>query len=65
MDYFFAGLEKEYDVVVSKEMGKELHDKYSSVFSGIWYFKGTFSIQVKSGVKPYQAHQGICIARNI
>ena len=33
---------------------QEIHNKFKVVFTVIGCFKGTYSLQVKEGVKPYQ-----------
>ena len=42
-------------MAASTKPPQEWHSKYSDVFSGIGCFKGTFFLQVKEGMKPYQA----------
>ena len=54
--YFIAGPRKEVDIAVSAKITKEMHTDNNNGFAGIEYFKGTFSLQVREGVKPYQAH---------
>ena len=34
------------------------HQEFVDVFSGIWYFKSTFSLQVKNDRKPPKDYQG-------
>ena len=36
-------------------MMQKIHTRFSNVFNGIGYFKGTFSLQLKPDGKPYQA----------
>ena len=55
MDYLLAGQEIEIYTVASAKITKELHDTYSDVFSSIGWLKGTLSLHVKEGTKPYQA----------
>ena len=43
------------DKRASTEITQRLHREFKYVFSGIGYFNGTFSLQVKSDSKPYQA----------
>ena len=47
--------------VASVETTFKIQNEYSYVFTGIGCFKGTFSLQVKDAVKPYQAPPN-CIA---
>ena len=49
-----ARTDKEADMVARSNPTQELHSKYTNVFSGIGCFKGTISLQVKEGEKPYQ-----------
>ena len=48
----------EADMVASAKTTHELHNTHSYVFTGISCFKGTFSLQVKEGKKPYQPSPG-------
>ena len=52
MEYFIACPDKRANMVSSAETKQEFYNKYNVVFSG---FEGTFSLQVKEGMKPYQA----------
>ena len=54
-EYFIAGPNKEADMMASAKITKELHKKYNEVFTEIGCFEGTFSLEVKEGMKPYQA----------
>ena len=40
--------------MASAETTLKIHDEYSYVFTGIWSFKGTFSLHVNDNAKPYQ-----------
>ena len=40
------------EIVVEKN--QKIHDTFGDVFNGIGCFKGTFSLQLKPGSKPYQ-----------
>ena len=55
MDCFLAVTDKKPNMGASTKTTQKLYHKYSDVFSYIWCFKGTFSFQVKEGMKPYQA----------
>ena len=55
MDYFTVGPGREADIGESARITQEIFDTFDTVFSGIGYFRGTFSLQVNKGVKPYQA----------
>ena len=35
-------------------MTQKIHNTFSDIFKGVGYFKGTFSLQLKSDSKPYQ-----------
>ena len=35
-------------------MTQRIHETFGNVFNGIGWFKGTFSLQLKPGSKPYQ-----------
>ena len=61
MDYLIAGMEREITMASSINIAKELHDTNSDVCSGIGYFKGTFSLHVKEGIKPFQTLP-MCVA---
>ena len=43
------------DTAASAKIIKALHKELYDVFSGIGCFRGTFSLYVKKGMKPYQA----------
>ena len=54
IDYFFTGPGTEANRVASAETTLNMHDNFSDIFPWIGCFKGTFTIQVKDDVKPYQ-----------
>ena len=64
IDYFIAGQDKKANMATSAKATWELHNKHSDVFTGTWCIKGTFSLQVKEGAKPYQA-QPRCMAYSL
>ena len=53
-DYFVAGLEREVDMKDSAALTKAMHKDFDGLFSGIWFSKGTFSLQVKDVAKSHQ-----------
>ena len=55
IDYSIAGVETEANRVAITKITQTMHNGYSDVFTGIGYFKCTFSLQVKDDVKPCQA----------
>ena len=49
--------------LTNEQAKQELHSKYSDVFLGIVCFKVTFFLQLKEGVKPFQAaHRSVAYA---
>ena len=54
IDYFIAGPGRKADKVTSAKSALKIHNEYSNVFTGNRCSKGTFSLQVKDDVKPYQ-----------
>ena len=42
-------------MVASEKITQELYNEYSDAFTGIGCFKVTFLLQVKEGIKQYQA----------
>ena len=54
INYFIADLDMEADRAASAETTQTIHNEYSDVSTGIFCFKGIFSLQVKDDVKPYQ-----------
>ena len=53
--YFIADLRREADMTEITKITQEIFNTFNDVFSGIGCFKGTFSLQVKDGMKPYWA----------
>ena len=53
IDYYLSVPENEADMKASSTMTQLIHNRFKSVFTGISCFKGTFSSQVKDGIKPY------------
>ena len=54
IDYFIADLEMEADRATGVITTRIIHNDYSDIFTGIWYLRGIFSLQIKDDVKPYQ-----------
>ena len=54
IDYFIAGPDIEVNRVESVETTQKMRNEYSNRFTGIGWFKCTFSLQVKDSAKPYQ-----------
>ena len=52
-NYFLSSPNVEADKRKSIELTWEVHNTFGDVFNGIGYFKGTFSLQLKSDSKPY------------
>ena len=50
-----VGVDKEAYMVTNAKICKKIFSKYNDVFTGIRYFKDTFSLQAKEGRKPYWA----------
>ena len=44
--------------VASAEVTLKMHEEFSDLFTGIGYFKGTFSLQVKDDAKSYKLPPG-------
>ena len=44
----------EADRLASEKTMQVIHNDYSDVFTGIWYFKGTFLLQIKDDAKLYE-----------
>ena len=55
INYFFPGPNQEKYQTVSAEMTKHLQRDFKDVCKGIECLDGTFSLQVKTDSKPYQA----------
>ena len=54
-DYFRSSINKAADKRASQVLMQKMHNKFSDIFSGIWCFEGTFSLQVKDDSWSYQA----------
>ena len=54
IEYFLPGPSRESDRKASIETTKQLQKEFEDVLNGIGCFDGMFSLQVKSGSKPYQ-----------
>ena len=55
-EYFtFRSLNYESYKKECPESTQQIHKDFDDVFSGIWCFEGTFSLQLKPDSKPYQA----------
>ena len=46
---------KKQDKRASETITNRIHYEFNDFFSGIGFFKGTFSMQVKEGSHPYQS----------
>ena len=55
ISYFYSSNNTDADKSKSNAMTQRIHETYGEVFNGIWYFEGTFSLQLKLHSKPYQA----------
>ena len=54
-DYFHFSDNKEAGKRVSKTITNRIHNKFNNLFFTIGCFEGTFSLQLKEGIHPYQA----------
>ena len=54
-NHFLSSPNVEVDKKKSIELTHKIHNVFDDVFNGIGCFKGTFSLQLKSDSKPYQA----------
>ena len=52
IDYFTAGPCTEVNIVASAGTTLKIPDGYSDMFTGIGFFKGSFSLQVKDQINP-------------
>ena len=55
IEYFLPDPSKESDKKASTDIAKQLQKEFEDVFTGIGCFDRTFSLQVKSDSKQYQA----------
>ena len=54
-DYFRSGSNRVSRQKIKPGINTKMHNEFSDVFSGIGFFEGIFSLQVKGGSHPYQA----------
>ena len=55
IEYFLSGLNHDSNKKRSAETTQQLHKGFEDLFNGIGCFDGTFSLQLKPDIKPYQA----------
>ena len=53
--YFLVEPDKQAKMKRNAKVAKLVHQEVTMFFSGIGCFKATFSLEVKDGMKPYQA----------
>ena len=61
IEYFLPGPNQDNNRTANAEITKQLQRDFEDVLSGIGYYDGAFSMQVKPNTKPYQAPLG-CVA---
>ena len=54
-DYFVAGLYMEANRTASVKTTQIMHNDYNDIFTGIGYFEGKFSLQIKNDARSYDA----------
>ena len=59
INYFLPGPNQDNDKRASAEITLQLQRDFKDIFTGIGCFDGTFSLQVKTDSKPYQAPKDV------